>query len=121
MTDPISGFRLAVRDLAPYGAQLFMGDRWALATGSAMPGMEATKLAGDLLSDYWSSINHRASCSWIEATSDVATSSSRKLRLLGVLGLNRRSPSALLAGTAYTPNTARVRVDSYPLSTRIRP
>lgn len=98
-----------------------MSDRWTLSTGSEMTGLESSKLQQDLLSDYWSSYNHRASASWIEAVSDAATSESRRLWLVGLLGLNRRSPSALVSGLSYTGNTVRVRIDSYPLSSRIRP
>lgn len=98
-----------------------MSDRWTMTTGSALPDSPATKLQTDLLSDYWSSYNHRASNSWIQAQSDTATSSARRLWLIGLLGMNRRLPTALVQGVSYAANTVRVRVDSYPLADRIRP
>jgi hypothetical protein len=121
VTAPLAGFRLAIRDLSPTGSQVFLSDRWTITSGSAMPGFPTSKLQTDLLSDYLSAYNHRPSNTWIQAQSDAATSSARTLGLIGLLGLNRRSPSSLLTGTSYTANTIRFRVDSYPLSDRIRP
>src|SRR4051812_44441709 len=88
-----------------------------------MPGFPSTKLQTDLLSDYWSAYNHRSSNTWISATSDDTTGaiSTRNLGIIGLLGVNRRTPTSLLPSILYTLNTLRFRVDSYPLADRIRP
>jgi len=130
-----SGFRMAVRELAPDGTQIFPSDRWTVSTGTAMPGFPASKLLTDLLSDYWSAWSSRASASWISVVSSSAGILARSIGLIGILGVNRRTPTAFLprigevrgdgstitVGTLYTPNTVRFRIDSHPLSDRIRP
>lgn len=125
MPTPTPGFRLAIRDLSPLGTspQQFMSDRWTVEAVTELPGFPATKLQTDLLSDYWSAYNARSSNTWITAVSDDTTgaSTTRNLGLIAVLGLNRRTPSALLPGTSYTPSTVRFRVDSFPFKNRIRP
>jgi hypothetical protein len=119
----LAGFRFAVRDMSYSGAQQFMSDRWVVATATAMPSFPASNLGIDLLSLYWSAYNQRASNTWIQAMSDDSTGalSTRSIGAIGLLGINRRMPTALIPQVTYTSNTARIRVDSYPIADRIRP
>jgi len=120
MTDPVAGLRFAVRDLSTTGAVLYPSDRWTITTGSAMPGFDTSKLTGDILGDYWSAINHRSSCSWVQAQSDNVIVN-RNLGVVSLIGINRRTPSAVLPGVTYGNNLFRLIVDTYPIASRVRP
>lgn len=117
MADPVSGFRLANRETSTLGHVRFPSDTWAITTGSAVSAMPNSRLQTDMLADTWTAVNHRSSCTWIQAAGVVING---EVKAIGLLGMNRKSPTVADLGT-LTENTIRLRVDTYALADRVRP
>lgn len=122
MTSPVAGFRLAVKFRNQNGQNLYLTDdsAWTITTGSSDPSFPSSKLTQDMLSDYWSSLNARASNSWVQATGPA---SQLNIGVIGLLGVNRIYPIGITNVTTVgvTPSTSRFRVDTFALADRIRP
>lgn len=114
--------RIAIRSVLPSEHRVrFLGDRWTLTSGSAHAGYPVTNLVMDNLGFPLLTYGQRASQTWISGASDTA-SQDRTIGIIEIIGLlSRLTSSAPLAFGQWTPNTVRIRLDSFPLSDRIRP